>query len=173
MLHRLLEIEFRQLFARTGFNSLFTYMVEELRYSPATASSHLGAMRVLKAVPEIEAKIESGALPLSNLAQVNSFFRCEDIRHADQKREVLARVAGKSVREVQKILAAESSAPEKLVFEKVRPAGPNLHTVTFAITDAELRDIEALKALLSHRMPDQKLRDLVMILVAELRCVTS
>jgi len=167
MLHRLLEIEERMLHARAGFSSLFTYMVEELKYTPATASSHLGAMRVLRSCPEIESRIESGALPLSNLSQVQAHFRNENIYKAEEKREVLARIEGKSVREVQAMLASESCAPEKLVHEKVRPIAKDLHTVTFAITDQELDQIEELKALLSHKMPGQKLRDLVMILVKE------
>jgi len=98
---------------------------------------------------------------------VHSFLRSENIHRIEDKREVLAQVEGKSVREVQALLAAPCSAPEKLVREKVRPVAQNLHIVTFAVTDEELERIDELKALLSHRMPGQKLRDLVLILVKE------
>jgi hypothetical protein len=46
-----------------------------LHYSEGQAGRRIQAMRLIKEIPEIEQKIESGALSLSNISQAQSFFR--------------------------------------------------------------------------------------------------
>ena len=61
VLHYLREIERSRIFAEAGFSSLFTYCVEELRYSEGAAYRRIYAMRLLKECPEIEESIREGA----------------------------------------------------------------------------------------------------------------
>lgn len=62
VLHHLREIESRRLFSSLGFKSLFDYAVKKLGYSADQAARRISAMRLLKEIPELEEKIESGAL---------------------------------------------------------------------------------------------------------------
>jgi len=68
ILRHLREVEKRMLYARRGFQSLYDYSVKELGYSEGAAHRRIASMRLLKELPELESKVESGALPLSTLA---------------------------------------------------------------------------------------------------------
>jgi len=71
ILHHLREIERRRLFCDLGYRSLFDYAVSELRYSEGQASRRIQAMRLIKDIPEVEAKIATGELSLSNVHQAS------------------------------------------------------------------------------------------------------
>jgi hypothetical protein len=113
ILHHLREIERRRLYCDAGCASLFEYVVKCLHYSEGQAGRRIQAMRLIKEIPEIEQKIESGALSLSNISQAQSFFR--DISAGNKSGEpkivtretklrVLERLENKSSREGQKEL---------------------------------------------------------------------
>lgn len=75
VLHHLREIERRRLYSDLGYQSLFDYCVGELKYSEGAASRRVQAMRLFKELPELEEKIASGRLSLTNLAQARGLFR--------------------------------------------------------------------------------------------------
>ena len=74
MLHRLRETERRRLYSKHKCDSLFEYAVKFLQYSNSQADRRIKAMRLLRDVPEIEEKIESGALNLTNVALAQKLF---------------------------------------------------------------------------------------------------
>jgi uncharacterized coiled-coil DUF342 family protein len=75
VLHHLREIERRKLFSDLGYRSLFEYAVEELRYSEGQAGRRIQAMRLMREIPEMEKKVESGSLSLSNVSQAVGMFQ--------------------------------------------------------------------------------------------------
>src|SRR5437868_12891 len=77
ILHHLREVERRSLYAKLSYSSLFEYCTQELKYSAGNAHRRISSMRLLKELPELEAKIENGTLNLSVLAQAQSFFKQE------------------------------------------------------------------------------------------------
>src|SRR5688572_17213685 len=95
VLHHLREIERRHLFAELGHSSLYEYAVTELKYSAGAAHRRIASMRLLKSLPEIEKKVESGALTLHSLAQAHSFFR-QERSTLEEKKEVLLKIENKS-----------------------------------------------------------------------------
>jgi hypothetical protein len=108
VLWHLAEIERRKLFSDLKYSSLFEYAVRELGYSEAAASRRIQAMRTLREIPELETKIESGALNLSNICQASRFFRemkkaqPEQAFNTEQKKELLSKLENKSAREAEK-----------------------------------------------------------------------
>ena len=113
ILNHLREIERRRLYCDAGCASLFEYAVKCLHYSEGKAGRRIQAMRLIKEFPEIEQKIESGALSFSNISQAQSFFR--DVSTGTQgdgpkivtletKLRVLERLENKSSRDGQKEL---------------------------------------------------------------------
>lgn len=111
ILQHLREIERRRLFSDFGCSSLFDYAVKELKYSEPQAARRLQAMRLIKEIPEVEKKIESGELSLSNISQAQSFFR--EIKRASdsvtempkaEKLEILSKLENKSARDGQRVL---------------------------------------------------------------------
>jgi hypothetical protein len=108
MLHHLREIDRRKLFSDLGYQSLFEYAVKELKYSEGQAGRRIQAMRLIKEIPEIERKIESGSLNLINVSQVQSLFkeakRASISVSKSDKISLLKKLENKSKLEGQKII---------------------------------------------------------------------
>ena len=167
VLKYLREVERRKLFLRRGFSSLFDYVVKELHYSEGSAQRRIASMRLMNAIPAIQKKIEDGVLPLSTLSQAQTFFRQEAITSPVQKMEVLERLEGKTSREVEKLLVCESTSPEKLIREKVRPLSESHHHLSLTISSDLLDKLTELKSLLAHRNPSMDTAKLLEILTEE------
>jgi len=148
VLWHLREVEKRMLYARRGFHSLYEYAREELGYSEGAAHRRIASMRLLKELPELESKVESGALPLSTLAQAHSFFRVERLQGTTVKREIMQSLENKSHREVQKELVSRSTQPEKHFSESLKPVSASHHKMSILLDEGILKDLEELRAVL-------------------------
>ena len=152
LLHHLREVERRRLYSELGYASLFEYAVKELKYSESQASRRIAAMRLIKEIPEVEAKLNSGALSLSNVSQVSSFFReaknldPRRIIHKKEKLAVIAKLENKSTRDAQKeLLALQPKAA--LPKERERIVSEELSEVRFLMSEklkAKLEDVRSL-----------------------------
>ena len=65
ILETIQEIDQRKLFLAMGFSSLFSYLTEFVGYSAASAQRRIEGARLLRQIPEISQKIESGELKLN------------------------------------------------------------------------------------------------------------
>jgi hypothetical protein len=79
VLRFLREIDSRKLYLARGYSSLFNFCVEYLQYEESQAFRRISACRLLKELPEIEKKVELGALSLTALTQAQSYFRQEAV----------------------------------------------------------------------------------------------
>ena len=118
ILHHLLEIDRRKLYIRFRCGSLFEYCEKVLKYSGGSASRRIGAMRLLKKLPAVEAKLADGALTLSHLSQIGPFAKYHDL-NLEQVSDLLKSVEGMSTRQCQSVLAA--LAPETPKPDQSRP----------------------------------------------------
>lgn len=113
-LHHLREVESRRLFSKYKKESLFAYAVEFMGYSEAQANDRISAMRLMRELPMIEEKIESGALNLTNIVKARTVFRHEKKaqreRTKEQKLELLESIERLSTREAIKTLELQSFA---------------------------------------------------------------
>ena len=78
VLRHLSEIEFRKLYLKRGFSSLFDYAVKELGYSHSSAYRRIKAMKLCRTVPEVTSKLKSGDLNLTTMSQVQTYFEKQD-----------------------------------------------------------------------------------------------
>ena len=137
LLAHLREIERRRLFAGLGYSSLFAYVTEELGYCAASAQARIASMRLLTRLPEIESKVVSGELTLTNLAQAQRFFQQEQkiqnkTLSISAKKEVIEKLEGLSTREAVKELMSLSSEPESFARpDQIRGLTPHLSEVRF------------------------------------------
>ena len=152
VLRHLREIERRRLFAELAYSSLFDYVTRELGYDSASAMRRIDSMRLLKDLPEVEAKIEQGMLTLTAVARAQGFFRKEKLG-IEKKQEIIAAIENKSTREVDKILAQASTNPALHFHEKIRPVTQELSEVRFYANDQLLKELEKIKGLLAHSHP--------------------
>src|SRR5690242_7619046 len=66
----LMAVDSRRLFAKMGFSSIFSYAVSALGFSESAAGQRVAAMRLAKAIPLANIKIQSGHLSVSSAASV-------------------------------------------------------------------------------------------------------
>ena len=161
VLHHLREVERRRLFAKYQCASLFVYAVTELKYSESQADRRISAMRLLRDVPQrdtaqIEAKITSGALSLTNLVLAQTLFSKEKKAgrqmDAEAKLMVLSQLENQSTRRAEKIVCGIS--PEMQARKK------ELHFNL--IEDDSLREkLLRLKGHFAHAQPNMNLTDLL------------
>jgi len=133
----LIEIEERRLDLKAACTSMFDYCVRRLGMSDGVAFRRINAARLVKRSPALLARVESGELSLSTLV----LLRPHLVHLDDAKAYALASdVAGKSLREVEQLLAA--SAPQPARFKMQLTA------------TSELRDkLERARDLMSHANP--------------------
>src|SRR5262245_23324910 len=109
LLRHLREVERRKLFLARGCSSLFAFCTDVLGYSGPEAHVRIQAMRLTKAVPEVESHLEQGALTLTAAAQAQGCFRREEKADrplsSEMKQEIVVELLNTSTREVEKKLA--------------------------------------------------------------------
>ncbi len=155
ILHHLREIESRRLFSDLGFKSLFDYATRKLAYSEDQAARRISAMRLLRAMPEIEEKIASGALTLTNLNMANTLFRQEakligEVSHT-QKLELLQELENKSARDAEKIILQHSSSPATLMPDRTRPLTEEKYEIRFVADENLVKKLETLRGFMAQK----------------------
>ena len=170
ILWHLREIEDRRLFAERGYPSLFEMCVREFGYSEATAQRRISAMRLIRELPEVEKKLESGELKISQVSQVQGFLRAEQREQGrnysiQEKRNLIARIEGKSTRETERELISISPQSAGLK-EKERAVSATETEIRFIADEHLLKKLKRLQELGAHRFgPGSRYADLISWLV--------
>jgi hypothetical protein len=133
LLRFLAEVDRRRLYAERAYSSLWEYVHKALGYSESQASERVAAMRLMNRVPAVEQKLSGGELSLTSAAKLAFHVRRERLED-EATRELLSQVAGKSSREVERVLVSRGQAPARP--ERVRAITPELTRVSFDV-DAE------------------------------------
>lgn len=120
-------------------------------------------MRLIRDLPEIEEKLESGAVSLTNAAMAQTHFKHEERSakplSSEEKLEVLRDLEGKSSREAERKLRELN--PKRITKDRVEPLDANLVEIRFS-APKELGDkLQRLMGLLAHSDPHITLADLV------------
>lgn len=160
VLHHINEIERRKLYSDYKFTSLFDYCVKELRYSEASAQRRIVAARMLAEIPEIEKKIEDGSLTLTNISQVNQFYKDTPTL---EKIKILKKVEGLTKRECEKKLFELTGKviPSK---EKKKRISEDKVQVAIVLSNETIKEIDRLKGLLGK---DFTMDELVLFMAKE------
>ncbi len=115
IIHHIKEIDRRKLYSDLKYSSLYEYCMKELCYSEGSAQRRISAARMLKDLPDIEPKIESGELSLMNLVLADKFMKQNDIKEPKKKKEILKQIENLSKRECdQKLFEMSGQARPKL-----------------------------------------------------------
>src|SRR6185312_13987659 len=70
IIEHIAEIDRRKTFLAMAYSSLYEYLTKEIGYSAGAAQRRIDAARLLERVPEVAAKIESGAINLSQISKL-------------------------------------------------------------------------------------------------------
>ncbi|MES2768657.1 MAG: HNH endonuclease signature motif containing protein [Bdellovibrionota bacterium] len=164
ILHHLREIENRKLHLEMGFSSIFEYCLRELKYSESQAQRRICAMRLIRDLPEVEAKIKEGSLSLSNAAKIQSFIRQaykdEKPLNLSEKKELVQKIENKSTRECE--LELIKLSPEPIITRSKERIISEEYTELKLTIKKDLKDkIDQVKNLLSHQNPEGDLNKLL------------
>lgn len=162
VLQHLREIEVRRLFVDLGFESMYRYCIQRLKYSEGEAQRRLSSARLLRELPEIEAQIQSGNLNMTNLSAVQSFVRAEKLADKaltrEEKLELIAAVENKSTRQVKTELIQQSHQPALLAdkFQMSAMANQPVVLTKFetTLTNENLELLQEFRNLYAHDLQD-------------------
>lgn len=164
ILYHLKEIEARKLYSEFGFSSLYEYACRELKYSDDQAYRRIRAMRLIKEIPEVAKKIDSGELSLSNINQAQNHFKQTGVVSKAAKIEVLKKLCHKSVRDGQKEIL-KLSLVNILPPETKKQVSPTHTLVSFNMSEELENKIEKLKSLLGPKAYNLTMAELMNQLV--------
>jgi hypothetical protein len=161
LLH-LREVEVRRLFVDLGFDSMYKYCIQHLKYSEGEAQRRLASARLLRELPEIESQIQTGDLNITNLSAVQSFVRAEKMADKpltrEEKLELISSVENKSTRQVKSELIQQSHQPA-LLADKFQMAATGILPTQLtkfetSMTEENLELLHEFRNLYAHDLPD-------------------
>src|SRR6185312_13432362 len=157
------ENHVRDLHVARGYPSLHEYCVKELGYSDGAAHRRIESMRLLVELPEIEEKIQSGAVNLSTVATLGMFFKQEKKagkKYAiEEKRELLAQIEGKSRRETDAVLAEIN--PRAFEHDCERAISETEVELKIRVPKALIEKLRKIRAQTSHKNPNPSYAGLI------------
>ena len=163
------ECEKRMLFSEQGFGSLWEFAVKYLGLSEGSAHLRISAMRLERENPAVKESLESGALSLSNAAQLHSFFQAEKREgkpHTPEARKkIIESMEGLSKKQCERLLL--TLAPESTPKEKERPITSSKTELKLIVDEALLKKLLRLKELLAHQLPQATYSELLEYLATE------
>lgn len=110
------EICDRRLFLEYRYSSMFEMVTKTFLYGNASAQLRINAMKLIRDVPSVEAKIESGEMSLTVAANVQSSLNLEKRSDrpysVEDKLELVEICLNKSVLEVQREFARRNPEME-------------------------------------------------------------
>lgn len=105
-LTHLAEIQRRKLYDEAGYATMFAYCGGELKYSEATAYRRLQSADAVRKFPEVLSRIKDGGLTVCALSIVAKHLT------RDNSAQLLKRIEGKSVREVERVAVEFAPRPD-------------------------------------------------------------
>lgn len=151
VLWHLRENEKRMLYAQMGYRDLKEYCVKELKFSEGSAWRRIVGMRALKEHPEVESKIQSGTLSLTQITLASTHFK-EVKASISEKKELLLSIENHSTRDTERLLAEakpEGFIPRKDVIEK--PLRGQKLEVTLILDEKLQNELKEIQILLGKK----------------------
>jgi len=161
LIEHLREIQMRRLHESLGYSSLHAFVTGHLGLSEGAAQRRISALYLSKELPEVTQKIQSGALSLSSVSSLQTFFKNQKKLgmkpSVEEKREVIAQVEGLSRKETEKTLYAIQ--PEAL------PQAGSGQKVS--LPESTLAKLQKLQSYWSHKMPEASHEEILDRLIAD------
>ncbi len=160
LIWHLKEVSKRKLYLERGFSSLYNYVTEGLKYTPASAMRRIKAMKLLRTLPKkaqkkVEESLNTGKVSLSNVSSLQSFLEKEKKDFTPEaKQELFNKIEGKSQEECQKFLFSISDNPEILPQERSRIVSATKTELKLTVEEKLMQNIQRLKELTAHKNPN-------------------
>jgi hypothetical protein len=145
--------------------TLFSYLQSILKYSHGTTQRRIDAAMLAIEIPYVLTLIQSGDLNLAQITAAQKAFRRSAKLKKQKpttnfKREILSKIAGKSLQESEVLLHAELEIPPASKIKTTRQADGSVR-VEATLTPEQWALLETAKELLSHSVPTGNFVELV------------
>jgi hypothetical protein len=149
------EVERRKLYLAKEYGSLFTYLTLEMKYSNASAQRRIDAARLLSAVPAIAAKIETGALNLSQLGDIQKAVKSAESIHqtkvtCEAKAQIVDLVQNQSIASTQQICAEILDIPV-VKDQSIKTQKDHSKILQITLSEVQFAKYEKLRDQLAHK----------------------
>lgn len=158
------EVNRRKLYLDYGYESLYKFMTQHMRYSGDQAYARMNAAIAFEAKPEVEEKIQQGRITLSQLQKVGQCLKQEASAgksvSTEQTNAIFEQIENKSVFETEQVLASELGF-EITNYQKLRPQkdGSVIVEITFSAEQFEL--LKKAQSLISHSVPNNDIAEAI------------
>lgn len=177
LIEYLAQVDMRRIYLELGFQSLFDYVTRGLGYSEGSAMRRINAARMLKTVSEdtkeIQFKIESGSIKLTQLSETYQKIKVYEKEHKtkltkEHKSEIIQVLQNKTNKETEKVLA-EMFQLKAIERTEIRTKHNERVEIRFSLSKEEYELIENIKQRLSHSVPSNDIKDLILYLCHKTR----
>lgn len=126
ILEHINEVDSRKLYLEMAYSSLYEYLTKECQYSGSAAMRRISAAHLIREVPVIAEKIQTGTINLSQIGELARAIKEKEKSgvsvSASQKNKLVAMISGKTTSETQKEISVgldlEIKVPEKQFVQK-------------------------------------------------------
>lgn len=153
LLEHLVEVDQRRLHLKRGYSSLWEYAHQALGYSESQASERVSSMRLMVKVPEVRQELKSGQINLTVISKLASHVKREKLESPGII-ELLKEVKSKPTRQVEKILAQESTEPARP--DRIKVVTPTTTRITIDVDDEFMELLKRVKELKGNHAASPK-----------------
>ncbi len=164
--------EDRKLHLELGFSSLFDWLTRGHGYSESAAQRRIQAARLLRSIPSISDKLESGATNLTNISRAQTVFRAQEKTgvklSTEDKMQAIEQIENKSGLETEQTLLGlfpEAAATIRLEHKTV--IDDQTIRLSLNLSNEDMQNLERARELLSHTLPDATFKDIVSYLAKD------
>lgn len=155
--------EDRKLHLERGFDSLVRWLCKRFGFSETAALRRVNSARMLKAVPDADGKIQSGALNITTLSEAQVVIKAEEKRTGRkmpiaQMVEVTEAIQNKSQIDTKRTLAELFPETTKVAEEtRVKDKGGSGVRISITVSREEYEVILKVREALGHALPEADL----------------
>lgn len=166
----------RKLYLDRGFETLFDWLTKGFGYSESAARRRISAALLLKSVPQVAEKIQTGVVNISTLAKAQSAIRIQEKAtgqklSVERKAEIVARIEKKSLAQTEQTLVTLLPETASLVYqERMTVVNENTSRLSTNFSNETMADLDRVRELLSHSLPpNSSYNDVIAHLLVEIR----
>jgi 5-methylcytosine-specific restriction endonuclease McrA len=162
-----LDFEDNKYHIELGYSSLFEWLTKAHGYDEGSANRRIQAARAMRAVPEVEQKLQDGKTTMTNLVKVQSLFRHSGKMSVEEKREVIERIEGQTTAEATKTLFKMfPEAALKINQDRRMIIDEEYVRYSYNLSQEQEEIMTRAKELLSHKIPNGSMAEIMTYLAA-------
>ena len=158
----------RKLFLEFGYANLFVYLTKHIGYSEGAAQRRIDAARLIKEIPEVKEKLESGKISLSHISMVQ---RASRKTGKNIKAKAISALEKKSHQEAEKIVADLFDLPVQSETKSIHQKDESVR-LKITLSKEQFEKLQKVKDQLSHLIPDGNLPEVLEYMMTQMLTAT-